>query len=329
MGNMIGRAIKVDETTLKKDIGYYASVLVEIDLAKFIPSKIWVESKYTKFEQAIHIPKLPKFCNHFQVIGHYVTEYRSKRSETSPTIPIQEPTIEKPKKKWRPKKPQEGIGFDICFPENTSTHFTESNVNTPNNSKETTYIPQQCEPSSGRFHLLQEPQEEFIDKQLNLCSNAPSITNVVNLLPPIIHAINLTSTSIQGIMGQGKDKNVPKEKVVIPNVTTSKQSASSSRTEPNAKDVGVIDSKNFRVREAQKLLKLNLLNEDDLLESISNTKQEIIVEVGGSIITGIHASSLTVDRRELWNSLEEINSLNKPWLIIGDFNAVLSIDAKK
>ncbi|XP_026383640.1 uncharacterized protein LOC113279150 [Papaver somniferum] len=46
MGSALGRPIRVDETTLKKEIGYYASILVEIDLTKAIPNKVWVESKY-------------------------------------------------------------------------------------------------------------------------------------------------------------------------------------------------------------------------------------------------------------------------------------------
>ncbi|XP_026398833.1 uncharacterized protein LOC113294666 [Papaver somniferum] len=51
MERALGRPIWVDETTLKKDIGYYASIYVEIDLAKVIPNKVWVETEYGKFEQ--------------------------------------------------------------------------------------------------------------------------------------------------------------------------------------------------------------------------------------------------------------------------------------
>ncbi|XP_026378670.1 uncharacterized protein LOC113273117 [Papaver somniferum] len=72
MGKAMGRPIKVDETTLNKEAGYYASVQVEMDLAKAIPSKIWVESKYGGIEQSIQIPKLPKYCNHCNVLGHHV-----------------------------------------------------------------------------------------------------------------------------------------------------------------------------------------------------------------------------------------------------------------
>ncbi|XP_026399064.1 uncharacterized protein LOC113294905 [Papaver somniferum] len=52
-------------------------------------------------------------------------------------------------------------------------------------------------------------------------------------------------------------------------------------------------------------------------------------ESGGSLITGVHATSLAVDKRFLWDKMLEINNQDKPWLVIGDFNAVLSIEEKK
>ncbi|XP_026436937.1 uncharacterized protein LOC113334929 [Papaver somniferum] len=76
MGSVVGRPIRLDETTLKKEVGYYASTLVEIDLNKAIPNKVWIETKCGKFEQEIRVPKVPKFCNHCQVIGNYVSECR-------------------------------------------------------------------------------------------------------------------------------------------------------------------------------------------------------------------------------------------------------------
>ncbi|XP_026458459.1 uncharacterized protein LOC113358966 [Papaver somniferum] len=79
MGREIGRPIRVDPTTLKQEIGYYASILVEIDLSNEIPNKLVVESKYCKFEQDIRTSKLPKFCSKCKIVGHLVTECRVAR----------------------------------------------------------------------------------------------------------------------------------------------------------------------------------------------------------------------------------------------------------
>ncbi|XP_026450516.1 uncharacterized protein LOC113350588 [Papaver somniferum] len=61
---------------------------------------------------------------------------------------------------------------------------------------------------------------------------------------------------------------------------------------------------------------------------ISSTKQVITVRVGEVLVTGIHAACLTVDRRELWEELLKINKMQLPWLVLGDFNTILSCDEK-
>lgn len=62
---------------------------------------------------------------------------------------------------------------------------------------------------------------------------------------------------------------------------------------------------------------------------VSSTDQSITIEVGNTLVTGIHAASLTTDRRTLWREMEILSSLDKPWLTIGDFNAILKEEEKK
>ncbi|XP_026435820.1 uncharacterized protein LOC113333608 [Papaver somniferum] len=61
---------------------------------------------------------------------------------------------------------------------------------------------------------------------------------------------------------------------------------------------------------------------------ISSSNQAITVQVGDVMVTGIHAVCLTVDRRELWEDLFNISQKDCPWMIIGDFNVVLSYEEK-
>ncbi|XP_026458904.1 uncharacterized protein LOC113359498 [Papaver somniferum] len=62
---------------------------------------------------------------------------------------------------------------------------------------------------------------------------------------------------------------------------------------------------------------------------VLSTKQSITVKVGEVLVTWVHAACLIVDRRSLWEDLKNINELNLPWLVIGDFNVVLSCEEKK
>ncbi|XP_026416838.1 uncharacterized protein LOC113312291 [Papaver somniferum] len=72
----IGTPIKVDAATLQYQSGYYAKVLIEIDLAKTIPNKLWIITKYEAFSQGVTLTKLPKFCTKCKIVGHLTTECR-------------------------------------------------------------------------------------------------------------------------------------------------------------------------------------------------------------------------------------------------------------
>ncbi|XP_026399972.1 uncharacterized protein LOC113295858 [Papaver somniferum] len=62
---------------------------------------------------------------------------------------------------------------------------------------------------------------------------------------------------------------------------------------------------------------------------IKAASQCITVEVGEVLVTGVHVNSYTINRRELWQDLCDISLMNKPWLILGDLNIILSTDEKR
>ncbi|XP_026398802.1 uncharacterized protein LOC113294632 [Papaver somniferum] len=110
LGERFGRAIKVDETTLKREVWYYASVLVEVDLLRYIPNQIVVKTKYWSFTQEVQIPQVPKFCSHCKVVGHLASECRTNNDN----FKFGREQTRKEIKQWRPKEKSK-TGFDICF----------------------------------------------------------------------------------------------------------------------------------------------------------------------------------------------------------------------
>ncbi|XP_026378656.1 uncharacterized protein LOC113273103 [Papaver somniferum] len=54
----------------------------------------------------------------------------------------------------------------------------------------------------------------------------------------------------------------------------------------------------------------------------------ITVSVGDSLISGVHAHVGLIQRRILWSEMELISELKKPWLILGDFNAITYVEEK-
>ncbi|XP_026399587.1 uncharacterized protein LOC113295466 [Papaver somniferum] len=58
------------------------------------------------------------------------------------------------------------------------------------------------------------------------------------------------------------------------------------------------------------------------------SSQMITVSIGDVLVSGIHAHVKKVQRRFLWSEMEIISDLKKPWIALGDSNAVISQDEK-
>ncbi|XP_026447002.1 uncharacterized protein LOC113347531 [Papaver somniferum] len=58
------------------------------------------------------------------------------------------------------------------------------------------------------------------------------------------------------------------------------------------------------------------------------SSQMLTVSVGDVLVSGVHAHVKAIQRRFLWSEMKIVSDLNKPWIILGDFNAVLTHDEK-
>ncbi|KAF6138296.1 hypothetical protein GIB67_001446 [Kingdonia uniflora] len=74
LGRTMGTPIHVNRT--HSDFGYFAKVLVDIDLAEPIPNKVLVEVEDGDFWQKVELGSLPKFCPHCKMVGHNLSECR-------------------------------------------------------------------------------------------------------------------------------------------------------------------------------------------------------------------------------------------------------------
>ncbi|KAF6171543.1 hypothetical protein GIB67_018067 [Kingdonia uniflora] len=79
LGRTMGTPIHIDRT--QSDFGYFAKVLVDIDLAEPIPNKVLVEVEDGDFWQKVELGTLPKFCPHCKMVGHNLAECRGARAQ--------------------------------------------------------------------------------------------------------------------------------------------------------------------------------------------------------------------------------------------------------
>ncbi|XP_026383451.1 uncharacterized protein LOC113278946 [Papaver somniferum] len=237
MGNKIGRAIKFDEATLKRQSGYYASVLVEVNLVNYIPSKIVVESKYDKFEEYIQIPKLPKYCIHCKNIGNYVAECRIQRKNQQQEM---QPS-EIPNKVWEKKTIPPKVGFDICNSPKEKFQETPTSVWQVDKIVEATTQQTVVPPIQNNTPALNK--EKGFTRLLESPSDFPSLS-VDKLID--VGANNNTSHTTEATISEGWNEvpgsiakfknahnNINSGRMVKPNVITRKQANTSVKSNSN------------------------------------------------------------------------------------------------
>ncbi|KAF6167546.1 hypothetical protein GIB67_031747 [Kingdonia uniflora] len=77
----VGNPAQVDNSTLCRNTRFYASVLVDADFSKTIPSKIMIEREGFEFCQEIQLGRTPKICSHCKVVVHLASECRDVMKE--------------------------------------------------------------------------------------------------------------------------------------------------------------------------------------------------------------------------------------------------------
>ncbi|KAF6165223.1 hypothetical protein GIB67_030405 [Kingdonia uniflora] len=143
LGRTMGTPIHVDRT--QSDFGYFAKVLVDIDLAEPIPNKVLVEVEDGDFWQKVELGSLSKFCPHCKMMGHNLSECRGVRAQVQREEEIKDKRnqevakkgtgenkseessfIKNQKKRIRKKRNKEQLGNGIGLSATTESATTES-----------------------------------------------------------------------------------------------------------------------------------------------------------------------------------------------------------
>ncbi|KAF6141228.1 hypothetical protein GIB67_024312 [Kingdonia uniflora] len=104
MARTVGNPVQVDSYTLCRNTGFNASVLVDVDFSKPVPTKIMVEREGFEFCQEVQLGRTPKLCSHYKVVGHLVSECRDVVKEIEQEKVVQNEADKEPKKKRRNRK---------------------------------------------------------------------------------------------------------------------------------------------------------------------------------------------------------------------------------
>lgn len=72
----IGEPLRIDRRILRKEVGTYAHVLVDVDFTRLLLEEILVQRERFEFLTMVEYENIPSFCKHCIAVGHDVIERR-------------------------------------------------------------------------------------------------------------------------------------------------------------------------------------------------------------------------------------------------------------
>ncbi|XP_026451823.1 uncharacterized protein LOC113352188 [Papaver somniferum] len=321
----IGNPVKVDATALNYQSGFYAKVLIEVDIAKQIPNKLWIITRYRAFSQGIILTNLPKFFSKCKIVGHLPSECRFNRQASSGdnahTPPQQQQKIN--------DKHANATQLFPNLPINGNVSPKSLNIITPTTSASSFKNPEIPQPS--------------LPSDLTTSGDPPTILVETVLVEPSSLEFLVTSQKEVSTSSLLEFGIVSQHVTIVPNI------ASSTEIDETNKVIGVSKkkphikpTKPIATRKSSREVLEHVVQKGGISPPpipppfklsppsvVTSSSQCVTVEIGGVLVTGVHANSYTVNRRKLRQNLFGISLLNKPWLLMGDFNYVLSVDEKK
>lgn len=167
----IGMPLRYDQATLNGDFGYYARILVDIDLSSPPPDSIMIERDEVKFFVYIEYENLPAFCSNCSGIGHVPLNCRALRPKDYESRPPQGHS--KARQEYKPKPPSVKINVENNEANNDSTNFiVGENENAIQESPTTGDIQMDNQKTANKFTEDAEHLDlENIESNKNIAEN--------------------------------------------------------------------------------------------------------------------------------------------------------------
>ncbi|KAM7501096.1 hypothetical protein LguiA_025510 [Lonicera macranthoides] len=107
IGRTIGIPLIVDPASLRREFCMYARILIDVDLQHPLPSRVLVEREGFSFEVNVSFEKLPNFCTHCSIVGHFVGECRALKRVQEESSKVND--LKESRSKQLAKKKQQSV----------------------------------------------------------------------------------------------------------------------------------------------------------------------------------------------------------------------------
>ncbi|XP_050379729.1 uncharacterized protein LOC126797093 [Argentina anserina] len=328
----VGTPLQLDKATKECEFGYYARMLVDVDLANELPSSLMVEREAHCFPIEIVYENI---CTHCGMVGHMADRCRQLQGDPKPRHsekPILKPKV---RQEYRVK---EKVSNDQSIETQPSVSPTEINGTVPSHTETCTVI---AEVDQGMNFESRDIDEERtiedngrdIDEGRTIKYNRRASTpdDRASVPRPCTHTSSenlFVTLAHEAIVGAANEliEQLADQVFQGPNAQTLDVENSMVVTNEALDDVeGLFPTPSTRTEDNATVVR----EPEDAID------QQLIISCGlenvNCILTWVYARTMVTERCWLWNDLLHVKNafVQGPWIVLGDFNCVLGAHEKR
>ncbi|XP_059306501.1 uncharacterized protein LOC132057943 [Lycium ferocissimum] len=292
IGSLIGKPIMVDQNIEKKKGLSFARLLVEVDIASMLPDKIFFKNERGDLvEQLVKYDWKPTLCSYCQKYGHMEDQCRKKKGQEN----------------------------------NQKVDIGNGNPQTEEVQKVATQqVVEVTEATGSEGHKTQNTGRQQVNPEGNQHKDQQR------------DGVKVAGTTTGGMNAPNKQKEVKflcsQENIALVGFveTKIKENIIEQVASRLFSDWGLITNLDQHLNE-----RVLITWRPDYFEVTlkSSTAQAVTCEVVHTalqttfLLTVVYAFNTREERRSLWSYLESVHrGVTQPWVLMGDFNAVLNMD---
>ncbi|KAF5196979.1 Dnase i-like superfamily protein [Thalictrum thalictroides] len=332
--------------TLERDYGFFASVLVEIDLSKPIPNQILVEEEGGKdFVQEVELGKLPSFCGHCKTVEEEESE--EEVEETEKVADVEDNGVSEDEQSDQEQIEAEQTSLVLIPLVDVGKKLVDHDSGDVGNPIEMGGIVIELSNASpkengehGRMsdHFV-ETGERVIETQLSPQreERALELITIPHRADVIKEAQAITNSSgwkdiverEEGEWQTPKKKHGGKAKGVMSEFSPPHTRARTLEKDPSMMERHGYNNYVENNRDGRTGNLWVFMKDGVDAHVVHSDDQQITLRIGDSGISFVHAKCFHPQRRSLWETLKIVGASFRSWMVVGDFNADLFSTEKK
>ncbi|KAL6182027.1 hypothetical protein ACLB2K_043450 [Fragaria x ananassa] len=302
----IGVPVKIDQNTLERKFGLFARVLVDIDLSYDPPRELAVcRNNGEPVIVEVEYERLPDLCSHCGNVGHMVTACKLLRKTGEASV-VLEPVRGRSRKPRRRRRKTKQVFVPV---DKGKKHLVvvSGNNDSQDGGEGPSFASKSPTPAVDMHHgghMVDQVVDAIVGQEVVAGEQAALVEQTIIVQPMEQEVVVCDANGARNVV----------ERAVNQHAAPIVHFDMALRINQRGGDEGNVEKQ-----------------VGDTSEETSDSDSGTRAANSSAPIDTVYARTIVVGRRKLWEDITDVKGrfVNGPWLVFGDFNAVLGMHEKK